>query len=75
MATQKSCCATGINYASPKDAMQGEREKVLFLMCPNFDIPLPDLTMKMPVSLQPKKPDSVISVCVDPESPKYCQVI
>lgn len=79
MSTQSSqCCGTesqGIVHASPKDAVKnGEREKILFLTCPNYDIPIPDLTMKMPVSMQPKKPDAVMSVDVDPMSPTYCQV-
>jgi selenium-binding protein 1 len=55
--------------------MKGQREKFLFLTCPNYNIPLPDLTMKMPASLQPKKADAVFSVDVDPASPTYCQFV
>ncbi|KAE9547708.1 hypothetical protein FO519_009079 [Halicephalobus sp. NKZ332] len=80
MSGQEACCGGtsgkhGVGYASPKEAMSGPREKVLFLMCPNYDIPLPDLTMKMPVTMQPKKADAVFSVDVDPDSPTYCQFI
>ena len=77
MSTESSqCCVSqGIVHATPKDAIKnGQRETVLFMTCPNYDIPLPSLTMKMPVNMQPKKPDAVISVDVDPTSPTYCQV-
>jgi len=72
------CCTRschGIDYRTPQDAINGPKERVLFLTCPNYDIPLPDLTMKMPVAMQPKKADAVMSVDVDPESPNYCKFL
>jgi hypothetical protein len=78
MSEEGKCCgvtdSSGINYATPKDAINGPQEKVLFMTCPNYDIPLPDLTMNLPVNMQPKQPDSIFTVDVDPKSSTYCQV-
>ncbi|CAJ0937486.1 unnamed protein product, partial [Mesorhabditis belari] len=55
-----SCCKNGPGYATPKDAIKGPREKVIFVTTPNVDL---------------NGFDAVCTVDVDPESPTYCQVI
>ncbi len=56
----KECCGPG--YASPKDAMQAEREKLLY-------------TVALYVGTGVEKPDYLATVDVDPESPTYAQVV
>ncbi|KAI6233947.1 SELENBP1-like protein [Aphelenchoides fujianensis] len=56
------CCASsGIPYATPADACKGPREKILFVTCPNV--------------AEPRGPDALVSVDVDPDSATYCQVL
>uniref|UniRef100_A0A914WXN7 glucuronosyltransferase n=1 Tax=Plectus sambesii TaxID=2011161 RepID=A0A914WXN7_9BILA len=59
-AEEPRCCNHGPGYASPKDAMQGPRETVIFVACPRFDS---------------DKPDMLATVDVDPTSSTYCTVI
>lgn len=56
----KDCCGPG--YASPKEAMQAEREKLLY-------------TVALYVGTGIEKPDYLATVDVDPESPTYSSVI
>ncbi len=55
-----SCCGPG--YASPQEAMQAEREKVLY-------------TIALYEGTDSKAPDYLATVDVDPASPTYSQVI
>ncbi|HEU5200827.1 MAG TPA: selenium-binding family protein [Ktedonobacterales bacterium] len=55
-----SCCGPG--YASPQEAMQAEREKVLY-------------TIALYEGTDVKEPDYLATVDVDPASPTYSQVI
>lgn len=60
----QECCfpkTTGILYATPSDACRGAREKFLFVTCPNLS--------------EPRKPDALMTVDVNPLSKTYCQVI
>lgn len=54
------CCGPG--YASPKDAMQADREKLLY-------------TIALYVGTDVEEPDYLATVDVDPDSPTYSQVI
>lgn len=56
----KDCCGPG--YASPTEAMQAEREKLLY-------------TVALYVGTGIEKPDYLATVDVDPESPTYSTVI
>ncbi|KAI6226466.1 SELENBP1-like protein [Aphelenchoides fujianensis] len=58
---QDCCASSGIPYATPKDACKGPREKILFVTCPNV--------------AEPRGPDALVSVDVDPDSETYCQVL
>uniref|UniRef100_A0A914W5R5 Uncharacterized protein n=1 Tax=Plectus sambesii TaxID=2011161 RepID=A0A914W5R5_9BILA len=51
------CCNHGPGYASPKDAMHGPRETVIFVTCPRYNS---------------DKPDMIATVDVDPTSNTYC---
>ena len=61
-ATKKECChsGTGPGYASPKEAMQGPREKYMFVNCASVNTE--------------DTPDMIVTVDVDPDSPNYCKV-
>src|SRR4051794_11019398 len=52
----------GPGYASPEEAMQAEREKMLY-------------TVALYVGTDVEEPDYLATVDVDPESPTYAQVI
>nr|XP_033334103.1 methanethiol oxidase [Megalopta genalis] len=55
-----SSCA-GPGYVSPKAAMtEGPREKLMYVVCVHTD---------------PKKPDVLSTVDLDPESPTYCKIV
>ncbi|HSM55078.1 MAG TPA: selenium-binding family protein [Candidatus Sulfomarinibacteraceae bacterium] len=54
------CCGPG--YASPQEAMQGDREKILY-------------TAALYVGTETEAPDYLATVDVDPDSPTYAQVI
>ncbi|MEM7487681.1 MAG: selenium-binding family protein [Pseudomonadota bacterium] len=56
----KDCCGPG--YASPQEAMQAEREKLLY-------------TVALYVGTGVEKPDYLATVDVDPDSPTYASVI
>ena len=56
----KTCCGPG--YASPQEAMQAEREKLLY-------------TVALYTGTGIEKPDYLATVDVDPDSPTYSQVI
>lgn len=56
----KACCGPG--YASPAEAMQAEREKLLY-------------TVALYVGTGIEKPDYIATVDVDPGSPTYSQVV
>lgn len=56
----KTCCGPG--YASPKEAMQADREKLIY-------------TVALYVGTGIEKPDYLATVDVDPTSPTYCSVI
>ena len=56
----KTCCGPG--YASPAEAMQAEREKLLY-------------TVALYVGTGIEKPDYLATVDVDPDSPTYCSVV
>ncbi|MEO1694008.1 MAG: selenium-binding protein SBP56-related protein, partial [Pseudomonadota bacterium] len=56
----KTCCGPG--YASPEEAMQAEREKLLY-------------TVALYVGTGIEKPDYLATVDVDPDSPTYAQVV
>ncbi|XP_016842395.1 methanethiol oxidase isoform X3 [Nasonia vitripennis] len=59
--SEKNVACSGPGYASPREAMlRGPREKILYVNCIHTD---------------PKKPDVLATVDVDPESPTYCQII
>jgi hypothetical protein len=55
-----ACCGPG--YASPKEAMKAEREKVLY-------------TVALYVGTGVEQPDYLATVDVDPESPTYSRVV
>ena len=55
-----ACCGPG--YATPEEAMQAEKEKVLY-------------TVALYVGTEVEEPDYLATVDVDPESPTYSQVI
>ncbi|TCJ20269.1 selenium-binding protein [Rubrobacter taiwanensis] len=55
-----ACCGPG--YASPEEAMQAERERVLY-------------TVALYVGTGVEEPDYLATVDVDPDSPTYSQVI
>jgi hypothetical protein len=60
----KGCCrpkTTGILYATPSDACRGVREKVLFVTCPSIS--------------EPRRPDALMTVDVNPQSKTYCQIL
>lgn len=68
--SEMPCCASpnGPGYATPLSAMRdGEREKIVYL-------PLVALNKENP-DLPPTDPDALATVDVDPESPKYGQVL
>ncbi len=56
----KSCCGPG--YASPQEAIQAEREKLLY-------------TVALYTGTGIERPDYLATVDVDPQSPTYSQVI
>jgi selenium-binding protein 1 len=58
--TSKSCCGPG--YASPEEAMQAPREKLLY-------------TVALYIGTGIQKPDYLATIDADPESPTYSQVI
>ncbi|XP_031566459.1 methanethiol oxidase-like [Actinia tenebrosa] len=55
-------CKHGPGYATPRDAMAGPREQIVYLPC-------------IRTNTGSKKPDYVSTVDVDPKSPTYSQVI
>ncbi|CAL2039225.1 unnamed protein product [Caenorhabditis brenneri] len=55
----KSKCHGGPGYASPQGAIKGPREEVLFVTAPHAA----------------DGPDAIVTVDVNPDSDKYCQVI
>ena len=55
-----ACCGPG--YATPEEAMQAEKEKVLY-------------TVALYVGTEVEEPDYLATVDVDPESPTYSQVV
>uniref|UniRef100_A0A914ELW1 Methanethiol oxidase n=1 Tax=Acrobeloides nanus TaxID=290746 RepID=A0A914ELW1_9BILA len=62
-ATKKECCHTGTGpgYASPKEAMQGPREKYMFVNCAGVNTE--------------DTPDMIVTVDVDPDSTNYCKIV
>ena len=56
----KQCCGPG--YASPQEAMQADREKLLY-------------TVALYVGTGVEKPDYLATVDVDPDSPTYSSVV
>uniref|UniRef100_A0AC34R7N0 Methanethiol oxidase n=1 Tax=Panagrolaimus sp. JU765 TaxID=591449 RepID=A0AC34R7N0_9BILA len=57
----KNCGGQGPGYSSPSEACKGPHEKILFVACP---------------STKPnEKPDGLVIIDVDPESPNYCKPI
>ncbi|XP_057324326.1 methanethiol oxidase [Microplitis mediator] len=50
----------GPGYKTPKAAMKGPREKIMYVVC---------------ISADDNKPDVLSTVDVDPASPTYCQII
>ncbi|XP_012259050.2 methanethiol oxidase [Athalia rosae] len=59
--TRGSCGPPGPGYKTPREAMlKGPREGILYVICPQPD---------------PKKPDVLATVDVDPKSPTYCQIV
>jgi len=60
VATPSTCCGPG--YASPAEAMQAPREKILY-------------TIAIYVGTGIQKPDYLATVDADPDSPTYSQVI
>ena len=58
--TDPSCCGPG--YASPAEAMQAPREKLLY-------------TVALYIGTGIQKPDYLATIDADPESPTYSQVI
>lgn len=60
MSVKTEVCCHGPGYASPQDAyLNGPREKYLFVACPHA---------------AQTKPDRLVTIDVDPESPTYCSV-
>ena len=59
-ASANSCCGPG--YASPAEAMQAPREKLLY-------------TIAIYVGTGIQKPDYLATIDADPESPEYSKVI
>jgi selenium-binding protein 1 len=59
--TEQTCCG-GPGYATPQEAMNAEREKVLY-------------TIALYGATEIKEPDYLATVDVDPDSPTYSQVI
>lgn len=64
-AASHTCCggnvSTGPGYATPLDAMaNAPRERFIFVLCPNV--------------AEPRKPDALATVDVDPESSSYSKV-
>lgn len=57
---ENGCCGPG--YASPKEAMQAQREKLLY-------------TVALYVGTGVEKPDYLATVDVDPDSPTYSSVV
>ena len=57
---EKTCCGPG--YASPQEAIQADKEKLLY-------------TVALYTGTGIEKPDYLATVDVDPESPTYSQVI
>ncbi|VDD97673.1 unnamed protein product [Enterobius vermicularis] len=61
MSVKTEVCCHGPGYASPQDAyLNGPREKYLFVACPHA---------------AQTKPDRLVTIDVDPESPTYCSVV
>ncbi|XP_015184850.1 PREDICTED: selenium-binding protein 1 [Polistes dominula] len=61
MSTTSNCSTCHPGYSSPKTAMaEGPREKIMYTVCIHTD---------------PKKPDVLSTVDIDPESPTYCKII
>uniref|UniRef100_A0A7E4V731 Methanethiol oxidase n=1 Tax=Panagrellus redivivus TaxID=6233 RepID=A0A7E4V731_PANRE len=58
---QKSCKSAGPGYATPEDAVNGPREKFLFVATPSADID--------------KANDALVTIDVDPESPTFKTVV
>lgn len=61
---ESSCCraSTGPGYASPKDAMNAPKEKLLYIPCIYRNTPV-------------KEPDYLATVDMDEQSPTFCQII
>ncbi|KAI6216042.1 hypothetical protein M3Y94_00457000 [Aphelenchoides besseyi] len=58
----RSCCeSTGILFATPAEACKGPREKILLVTCPNV--------------AEPRRPDAIVTVDVDPESSTFCEIL
>ncbi|KAL8184770.1 UNVERIFIED_CONTAM: Methanethiol oxidase [Gekko kuhli] len=57
-------CGTGPGYATPLDAMNGPRERIIYVPC-----------ILTGTGIGTQEPDYLATVDVDPESPTYCQVI
>src|SRR5687767_9571636 len=58
----KKAKKSGPGYASPREAMQAEREKLLY-------------TVAIHVGTEVEKPDYLATIDADPTSPTYSQVI
>ncbi|XP_073241029.1 methanethiol oxidase-like [Porites lutea] len=58
----ESTCKCGPGYATPLEAMKGPREKLLYLPCIRTNTGI-------------EKPDYLVTVDADPDSPTYSQVI
>ena len=54
-------CKCGPGYATPLEAMKGPREKLLYLPC-------------IRTNTEIEKPDYLVTVDADPDSPTYSQV-
>lgn len=62
MDTANNCCHSGPGYATPLEAMNGPREKLLYLPC-------------IYANTGTEKPDYLATVDADPASPTYSKVI
>ncbi|XP_068711442.1 methanethiol oxidase-like [Montipora foliosa] len=62
MDTTNNCCNSGPGYSTPLEAMKGPREKLMYLPCIYSNTGI-------------EKPDYLVTVDVDPDSPTYSKVI
>ncbi|KAJ6652792.1 hypothetical protein lerEdw1_010646 [Lerista edwardsae] len=58
----ESCHGHGPGYPTPLAAMQGPRERLIYVPC-------------IRTGAWPRAPDYLATVDVDPESPTYCQML